>query len=114
MNTGILIERDTTVLMNVKTGRGASASHVACPYHVLEVYEKHYNKWFMSKKCFKKWKGEEKKYKVKVRMMRKNAIDQYSDVELSGDVTYSRSDVCRVVGDDAILGVVGKMLDVVE
>ena len=101
------------MLVNVKIGRGASASHVACPYRVLEIYEKHYNKWFMSKESFKRWRGEEKKYKVKVRMLRKNALNEYSDVELSGDLTYARSDVCRIVVDSDILGVVGMMRDVV-
>ena len=76
---------------------------------MLEIYDKHYNKWFMSKQGFKIWKMEEKAYKLKVRMLKRNALNEYSDVELCGEVDFGRKDVCRIVEDSKILNVVGKM-----
>ena len=76
---------------------------------MLEIYDKHYNKWFMSKQRFKMWKMEEKAYKLKVRMLKRNALNEYSDVELCGVVGFGRKDVCRIVEDSKILNVVGKM-----
>ena len=46
----IVIERDTIVLLNFKLGRGARADNIQCNFRVMEIYEKYYNKWFMSKK----------------------------------------------------------------
>ena len=59
-NNDIITERDTILLINIKLGRGASAVNVGCLFRVMEVYEKYYNKWFMSKAPFKKWKKEPK------------------------------------------------------
>ena len=49
----VIIERDTIVLLNVKFGKGASAATVQINFRVMEVYEKHYNKLFMSKQPLK-------------------------------------------------------------
>ena len=111
----VVIERDVIVLVIVKVGSGASAASVACNFRVLDVYEKYYNKWFMSKPNlpFKKWKKEEKAYKLKVRMLEKNALDEYCDVELCGNETYKREDICKIIDDGMILNVVGKLQQVV-
>ena len=63
----------------------------------------------MSKEGFKIWKMEEKAYKLKVRIPKRNALNEYSDVELCGVVGFGRKDVCRIVEDSKILNVVGKM-----
>ena len=62
----IIIERDTIVIVKVKVGKGAATANVSCSYHVIDIYEKYYNKWFMHKESQKKWKKESKKYKLKV------------------------------------------------
>ena len=108
-NTDIMVERDTILLLNIKVGRGASAASVACPFRVMKVYAKYYNKWFMSKAPFKKWKKEEKPYKVKVRMLKKNAVNEYCDVDLVDDITYDRRDICKIVDGNMIVNVVGKL-----
>mmetsp|Transcript_21089 Transcript_21089/g.45741 ORF Transcript_21089/g.45741 Transcript_21089/m.45741 type:complete len:265 (+) Transcript_21089:660-1454(+) len=109
----VVIERNTILLVNVKVSRGASAANVACHYRVMEVYEKYYNKWFMSKQSFKKWKKEPKPYKLRVRMLRKNVVNEYADVDLVGDIAYGRRDICRTVDEGMILDVVGKLDQVV-
>ena len=108
-NNDVIIERDTILLVNVKFGTGASAANVACHFRVMEIYEKYYNKWFVSKHPSKKWKKEPKSDKVKVRMLEKNVLSEYCDVDLNGDITYDRKDVCKIVEDSMILNVVGKM-----
>ena len=43
VDSEIRIERDTILLLNVKSGRGASATTVICAYRVLEICGKYYN-----------------------------------------------------------------------
>ena len=105
----VIIERDTIVVENVKVGRGARAANVACNYRVVEIYDKCYNKWFMSKQPYKVWKKESKIYKLKVRMLKKNALDEYGDVGLCGDASYGNDDICMIVEDSKVVSVVGKM-----
>ena len=108
-NCDILIERDTILLVNVKVGTGASASNVACHFRVITVYEKYYNKWFMAKLGFKRWKREPKPYKVSIRMLEKNALNEYSDVDLVGGSAFPKKDICQVIEDSLIQNVVGKL-----
>ena len=105
----IVIERDTIVLLNVKLGRGATAANIQCNFRVMEIYEKHYNKWFMSKKPVKRWKKEPKAYKLEVRMLDKNALNEFCGIELVGNVTYGDDDICQIVESSKILDVVGKI-----
>ena len=108
-NNEVVIERDTIVLIHSKFGTGASAATVACHFRVVNIYEKYYNKWFMSKHPFKKWRREAKPYKLEVRMLRKNALDEYTDEELCGGSVYVDDEICKVVEDKAILNVAGKL-----
>ena len=103
------IERDVILMVNAKIGSGASTVNVASYYRVVNVYEKYYNKWFMSKVSFKLWKKEPKSYKVKIRMLKKNVLGEYSDVALCGDVTVKKENICRIIEDKMIIGVVGKL-----
>ena len=109
----IIIERDVIVLLNIKTGRGERAATVSLPYRVLNIYEKYYNKWFMSKKPYKKWRKEPKPYKVKVRLLEKNVLHEYNDVVFYGGV-YGKDDNCRIVEDSSIIDVIGKLHQVVN
>ena len=68
-----LIERDTIISANVTVGRGASSITVAKHYRVLDVHDKYYNKWFMSKVPSKKWK-KDSKFKLKACMKEINAV----------------------------------------
>ena len=104
----IIIERDVIVLLNVKVGRGATAANVSLPYRVLNIYEKYYNKWFMSKLPYKKWKREKKPYKLMVRLLDKNVMGEYSDMDFYGGA-YGKDDNCRIVKDDMIIDVIGKL-----
>ena len=108
-----LIERDVIILANVKIGRGASASTVTKPYRVVDVYDKHFNKWFMSKarNPVKNWKKEDKKFKLKIRMLEKNAINEYCDTPLHGS-EYSKESICRIIEDCMIVDVVGKLQNI--
>ena len=68
----------------------------------------------MSKQPFKKWKKEPKPYKLRVRILRRNAVNEYGDVDLVGDMTYGRRDICRTVDEGMIVDVVGKLDQVVS
>ena len=106
---GKKIERDTILVVKVKLGSGAAAATVSRFVRVVNIFEKYYNKWFMSKEPFKVWKKEQKKYKLEVRMSDKNALNEYVDVALVGDPTYSKDEICLIVEDDQIVRVVGRM-----
>ena len=95
----------------VKVGGGTRAANVACNYRVMEIYDKYCNKGFMSKQPYRVWKKESKIYKLKVGMLKKNALDEYEygDVGLCGDASYGNNDICMTVEDSKVDNVVGKM-----
>ena len=106
-----LIERDVVVLVNVKVGRGASASTVALPYCVVDIYDKYYNKGFMSKlkSPVKNWRKEPKPYKLKLRMLEKDAVLVYCDAGLCDNSTFGKESICKIIEEKMIVSVVGKL-----
>ena len=109
MNDRILIERDTIVLVNTKSGIGSTSTIIMKPFRVLTIYEKFYNKWFIAKEPFKKWRDEENSYKLDVCMLDKDILDEYSDVELISHDLYDRSDMYKTIKDSMIVDVVEKL-----
>ena len=107
----VLIERDVVVLVDVKVGSGSTASVVPLPYRVVDIYDKYYNKWFMSKSKHpvKIWNKEEKQYKLKLRLLHKNAVNEYSDVGLCDTSTYEKASICKIIESRKIVNVVGKL-----
>ena len=103
----IVIERDTVVSAHVKVGRGGSSVKVLKKYRVLDIHEKYYNKWFMAKVPQKVF-GKDSKYKLKVRMQEVSAVQEYRDVDLDGS-TYKRAAISRLLRDDEVKDVVGKL-----
>ena len=63
----------------------------------------------MDKESSKKWKKETKKYKLKVRMLKRNALAEYCDLALCGDSSYGRGHICMIIEDSKIVSVVGQM-----
>jgi len=65
-----MIERDRLILSQIKNIAKVS---MRAKYHVIGVYDKSYNKWFMAKENKKHWMSlsqqERKKYKVAIRMV---------------------------------------------
>ena len=55
----------------------------------MDVHDKYYNKWFMSKVPSKKWK-KDSKFKLKTRMQDINAFQEYKDVNLHDTLSVSR------------------------
>ena len=104
----ILIERDVIILANVKIGSRANATTVVRPFRVIMLYEKYFNKWFGSKPLTKRWKMEAKPYKVEIRMLQKNELEEYCDVDLY-DPDYKKNEICKNITDDMILDVIGKL-----
>ena len=106
-----LIERGVVVLVNIKVGIGSSASTVLLPFRVVDIYDKYYNKWFMSKSRspIKNWKKEPKKFKLKIRMLSKDIVNEYCDVGLVGNTDYSKGNICGIIEDSQIVNVVGKL-----
>ena len=102
-----VIERDTVVLADVTVGRGRSSVKVSKMYRVLDIHDKYYNKWFMAKVPQKIF-GKDSKYKLKVRMQEVSAVQEYSDVDLD-DGRHKRADISRLLKDDEVKDVVGKL-----
>ena len=75
------IERYTVISANVIVGWGASSVTVAEHYRVVDVHDKYYNKWFMSRLTSNKWK-KDSKFKLKDCMQDINAVQEYEDVNL--------------------------------
>ena len=105
--TDILIERNIIILVNVSVGRGALRITMAKPYRVVDVHDKFYSKWFMSKSPVKKGK-EDSKFKLKSRMQEVNVIQEYEDVKLH-DTLYKKGAVSRIVTGGEIVDVIGKL-----
>ena len=76
-------------------------------YRVLDIYSKYYNKWFMSK-VPKKIVGKDSKCKLKVRMQEVSAVQENRDVDLD-DNTHKKAPISRLLIDDEIKDVVGKL-----
>ena len=72
---------------------------------MLDIHDKYYNKWFMTKLPQKIF-GKDDKYKLKVRMQEVTAVQEYSDVDLDDD-THKRADISRLLTDDEVKDVVG-------
>ena len=99
-------------MVNVKIGTGAGATTVQRPFRrVLDIDAKYYNKWYMSIEPKKKFRNEKKPFKVMARMLKVNAMNEYSDFDLY-DGTFKKKDIVKNVEDKMILCVVGKLLNV--
>ena len=59
----------------------------------------------------KKFRNEKKPFKVMARMLKVNAMKEYSDFDLY-DGTFNKKDIVKNVEDKMILCVVGKLLNV--
>ena len=82
-----------------------------CKYRVITVYEKLYNKWFITGEN-KYWsidltKNEKKNYKVEDRTI-DNKVLGYGDVPLD-DHAHLRKDIIRVVDENMVVSVVGML-----
>ena len=102
-----LIERDTVVMADVAVRRGGDSVKVSKQYRVVDIHDKYYNKWFMAKNPQKIF-GKDSKYKLKVRMQEVSAVQEYSDVDLD-DGRHKRADISRLLRDDEVKDVVGKL-----
>ena len=102
-----IIEREKIISENVIVGQGASSVTVEKQYRVVDVHDKYYNKWFMSKVPSKKWK-KNSKFKLKARMKEINAVQDYEDVDLN-DTFYKNVSVSRVVTDEEVMNVIGQL-----
>ena len=98
----------SVLVVKVKMGTGASATSVSHFVRVINIFDKYYNKWFMSKEAHKVWKKETKRYKLEVRMLDKNPLNQYVDFALVGNDTYAKADICMIVDDKQVVSVVEK------
>ena len=80
---GTLIQRDVVVSVNVTVGKGASASTVPRSFRVVTfMISTTTSGSCQSKKTVKIWKKEEKPYKLKIWMLDKDDVNEYSDVGL--------------------------------
>jgi len=105
------IERGTIVTVGATLRKGPATRVVNYKYRVLAVYEKSYNKWFMTEKK-KKWmpnmeKEEKKKFKFQARMV-VDEVGVYVDVSLD-DKGHPRNDKVRIVDGAMVVAVVDRI-----
>ena len=108
-DNSIFINRDSIVLLDVKTGIGADTSIVTKPFRVVTIYDNVFNKWMIAKQPVKKWREESNPYKLDVRMLNRDILGEFSDVELVGYVMYKKNDTRKTIVDSMIISVVGKL-----
>ena len=101
------IERDTIISENVIAGWGASSVTAAKQYRVVDVHDKYYNKWFMSKVQSKKCK-KDSKFKLKSRMQEINSVREYEYVDLH-NTFYKKVSVSRIVTDEEVMNFIGQL-----
>jgi len=107
-SNGIYIERHTVVTSNISCGK----NKIPKDYIVLGLYDKYYNKWFMTGDR-KKWgplvsDTEKKKFKVAIRMVEDGVLEKYDYVCPNNDIGTSRKEVFQIVDGTAIMNVKGK------
>ena len=76
-------------------------------YRVIDINDKYYKKWFMSKVSQKIF-GKDSKYKLNIRKQEVSAVQEYRDVDLDND-TYKRADISRLLTNDKVKGVFGRL-----
>ena len=109
-----VIERDTVVRVRVRVGRGAAATEFDYPFRVLGIYDKYYNKWYLGEEPWKLWPRndqdkEERRYKLDVRMLDKDALDECDDVPLY-HADFKKKDVYKTIEDHHIASIDGKLM----
>ena len=113
IGNGILITRDTVVSSEIKLGRGKNSPKTTVEYRVLGLYDKYYNKWFMTGEA-KGWEPlmaavDKKKYRLAILMIEDGRVEKYDDVELD-DARYNLKDICKVIDGSEIVDVKGKYI----
>ena len=80
---------------------------------MLGLYDKYYNKWFMTGEA-KGWEPlmaavDKKKYRLAILMIEDGRVEKYDDVELD-DARYNLKDICKVIDGSEIVDVKGKYI----
>ena len=104
------IERDTLVSSKIKSGQGKDSPMIPVHYRIIGLYDKYYNKWWMTGDK-KGWNllmkdTEKKKYKVAMWMVEEGSVADYDDIEFDDD-RFKLKDICKVVDGTEIVGVLG-------
>ncbi len=111
----LMIEHDRLIMCQIKTSTSTDTSTTQIPakYHVIGVYEKSYNKWFMAKENKKPWISlswqDRKKYMIAIRMVEDVDAESFmlndcQDVSVH-DARFKQSEICKIVHGDEIFDV---------
>lgn len=111
----IFISRGTLISRIATYGLGGTKVTKPFHYRVLALYDKTYNKFFLTGEK-KKWRvdkagcNEFKKFKLGIRMVKKDALGGYRDVCLNDTSEgFLRRDICRMIDGIMIEGVHGML-----
>jgi len=107
------IGRDSIITCKLKLGNRKDNPEIPKDYRVLAVYEKFYNKWWMSRDK-KLWSltmdpNIKNKYRLAVRMVEDGAIEAFDDVSLNNE-TYPKKIVLRMISGNDVMDVKGVAL----
>ena len=103
------MERNTPVKIEGKQGRGKKAKKLVKDFHVLALFTKTYNKWYLCEKGRQSWKKdiEKGKFRVLMRMVEfDHSMGKYYDVKPSSSVQWETKCIYVVCDANAINHVV--------
>ena len=87
----VFVERNTQVKVEVQQGKGKKAKKSVKDFHVLALFTKTYNKWFLCKTRKQSWKKDmnKGKFRVLMRMVEfDHSMGKYYDVKPSSSVQW--------------------------
>lgn len=111
-NCEFYVKRDVILSCDVVTGSGKNAQRSPMTYRVIGLYDKMYNKWYLTGEK-KPWgqsmsNTEKKKYKLAARMVEGcDIFGKYEYVSLH-DEQYKLNNICRVIDGAMVTCVKGK------
>ena len=76
-------------------------------YRVIDIHDKYYNKWFISKSPRKVWR-KNSTYKLKVRMQDVSVVQEYEDTDLHNS-NRKKGHVSRILTYEEVNDVIGKL-----
>ncbi len=108
----IFVEIDTIITLDaVNQDKAVSVEY----YHVLGLYNKHYNKWYMEVADEVLWDHNKfkamKAWRIMASMVQKIGTEDFEDVQPDVSSTWSHSAVYCTTNLDEVISVIGSVVD---
>lgn len=109
-----MLKRHSLVAVNATVGHSSTKATTPFHYRVLGVYDKSYNKYYITGEG-KKWSPvmtdpKKKKFKLGLRMVFEDALGTYVDVPLDSTTDgMKRKDIVHLIDGSMVLDVIGDL-----